>query len=448
MSAPLNPHVVYLTAGAGGMFCGSCMHDNALTRALTDADWRVQLVPIYTPIRTDEPDVSVDQVLFGGINVFLQQKVPLFRYLPAAVDRFLDNPKLIRRLTAKAMDTDAKTLGKLTVSMLGGMDGNQRKEVKQLCKWVSKTNPQMLIFSNLLIGGCIEEIKRVLGLPIMVTLQGDDVFLDSLLEPYKTQAIDRIREIVKHVDVFLVHTEFFKAYMGKYFDIPAEKIFVTPLGLDLKDSADYRDLRDVSAPQPSTRQIGYLARLDPVKGLHLLVDAFIKLKKMSGTENVRLKVAGWLSNQNKDYAQDQWKKLDAAGLSDAYEYVGSIERLEKIEFLNSTDIFSVPAEYQEPKGLYALEALAAGVPVVAPDHGAFPELAADTGGIRLFPAGDTTALAHTLELLLTNEPLRFELGQRGQDSLFARRSARDMARSTGEVIRQLIEGELEVIESA
>jgi glycosyltransferase involved in cell wall biosynthesis len=438
------PHIVYLSAGAGGMFCGSCMHDNALSKALSEAGWRVQLVPTYTPIRTDEQDVSIDQVLFGGINVYLQQKIPLFRYLPPALDRFLNNPRLIRRVTAKAMDTDAKTLGKLSVSMLKGMDGNQRKEVRLICKWISKTNPQILIFSNVLIGGCIEEIKRVLGLPILVTLQGDDVFLDSLNEPYKTQAINRIKEIVKHVDGFIVHTEFFKAYMSQYFDIPLEKFFVTPLGIELSDFESFRNLRDLTQKANATadrpRTIGYLARLAPEKGLHLLVEAFIKLKQTPGHEKVKLKVAGWLSPQNNDYAETQWQRLRDARLENEFEYLGSIERESKLEFLRTTDIFSVPSDYLEPKGLYAIEALAAGVPVIAPSHGAFPELADDTKGIRLFPAGDSSALAQAFDVLLNNEPLRFRLGQQGQDSVFARRTASHMAKSTGDVVVQILEG--------
>ena len=70
--------IVYLTAGAAGMFCGSCMHDNTLVRGLARQGWDLQLVPTYTPIRTDEDDVSVDQVFFGGVNIYLQQKIHLF----------------------------------------------------------------------------------------------------------------------------------------------------------------------------------------------------------------------------------------------------------------------------------------------------------------------------------------------------------------------------------
>ena len=431
------PKIVYLTAGAGGMFCGSCMHDNALSRSLQKKGWDVQLTPTYTPIRTDEQDASVDQVFFGGINVFLQQKIPFFRWLPASLDRFLDNPKLIRRVTAKAMDTDAKTLGKLAVSMLKGIDGNQRKEVRRICEWLSKTKPRLMVFSNILIGGCIEEIKKQIDVPIVVTLQGDDVFLSSLQQPFQTKALERIAEIGKHVDAFIVHSGFYRGYISKYLNLDISKFHVTPLGLELHDFEAFRELPQRSEPKEMT--LGYLARLAPEKGLHYLIDAFIALKQDSRFESLKLRIAGWLGPQHKDYADKQFAKLNKAGLESQYKYVGAIEREEKLDFLRSIDLFSVPTEFLEPKALYALEALAASVPVIAPDHGAFPELARATGGIRLFSARNVNALSDAIATLATDLQLRTELGQAGQASVFKDRNATVMARSTGEVLVKVLE---------
>jgi len=401
MSSPDMPKVVYLTAGAGGMFCGSCMHDNALSRALRKCGWDVQLIPTYTPIRTDEKDTSVDQIFFGGINVFLQQKLPFFRWLPASLDRFLDNPKLIRRVTSKAMDTDGQTLGRLAVSMLRGIDGNQRKEVQRICQWLTQTQPQLMIFSNILIGGCIEEIKKQVGVPVVVTLQGDDVFLDSLVEPHKSQALAEIERIGKHVDAFIVHSNFYRDYISEYLKLDKSKFHVTPLGLDLEDFQSFRNL-----PQEKENEslnLGYLARLAPEKGLHHLVDAFIKGKQSGRLTAIKLRIAGWLSPQNQKYADEQFGKLRDAGLESEFEYVGAIERDEKLKFLKSLDLFSVPTDYLEPKALYALEALAAGVPVIAPDHGAFPELAKHLGGIRLFASRNVAALEAAIETLATDQ---------------------------------------------
>ena len=272
-----NTKIVYLTAGAGGMFCGSCMHDNALATALKRSGWDIELVATYTPIRTDETDMSVDHVLFGGLNVFLQQKIPLLRYIPAALDRFLDNPKLIRRVTAKAMNTDSKTLGSLAVSMLKGTLGNQRKEVQHMVKWLGLHKPDVLIFTNALIAGSIPELKKRLHIPIIVTLQGDDVFLDSLPPKYRQQCIDLISKQSQFVDAYIVHSEFYRDYISEYFSLPKDKFQVTPLGLDVDQF--YPSLEITDRSQRSEFNIGYLARLSPEKGLHNLVDGFIELKK-------------------------------------------------------------------------------------------------------------------------------------------------------------------------
>src|SRR5207249_7617003 len=110
--------ITYTTAGAAGMYCGSCMHDNTLAAALTRLGHDVLLVPTYTPIRTDEIDVSQKRVFFGGINVYLQQKLSLFRHTPWFLDRLLDAPRLLRWVSRFAVKTQAAELGELTISML------------------------------------------------------------------------------------------------------------------------------------------------------------------------------------------------------------------------------------------------------------------------------------------------------------------------------------------
>ncbi|MEM7457153.1 MAG: glycosyltransferase family 4 protein [Planctomycetota bacterium] len=428
--------IIYLTAGAGGMYCGSCMHDNALAAALTKAGWDVQLVPTYTPIRTDESDVSVDQVFFGGINVFLQQKMPWLRFVPSFLDRFLDNPKLIRRVTSKAIEIDPKALGQLTVSMLKGAKGNQRKEVRRLTKWMASQNPDLVVFTNILIGGAIPEIKKQLGIPVLVTLQGDDVFLDSLDEPFKSECMSLIKGVAKKVDGFIVHSQFFREYMSRYFDIEPERIHVTPLGLNVEDfEAEHPGLAEGRSPT-----VGYLARLAPQKGLHNLVDAFIEMQDHPACrgQGVRLRIAGWLGPDNQSYADAQFKKLDDAGLNERYEYVGAIERHEKLEFLHSIDVLSVPTEFLEPKGLYVLEAMAAGVPVVQPDHACFPEIIESSGGGRLCAPNDAGSLCDMLASLLTDHEYRRELAARGRNHVHSDRNSAQMARSTGSLLEKFI----------
>ena len=379
--------IAYLTSGAANMFCGSCLHDNTLARAWNKQGIDALLVPTYTPIRTDEEDVSVDQVFFGGINVYLQQKIFFFRYLPAFLDRFLDSKWLLRKATSRGLEISARALGSLTVSMLKGRNGNQRKEVKRLCKWLSKEiKPDVVLLSNLLIGGCISELKR-LGIPVVVTLQGDDIFLEDLMEPFKGQALSILRRMVPEVSGFLVHSEYYKECMMSLLEIPAEKVHVVPLGIDVEDIT----MAQTDSTQPRT--IGYMARMSKEKGLHILIDAFIELKQMPDTADVRLHLAGWRGVTNQGFADEQIRRLKEAGLEDSFIDYGTVDRDGKHMLLSESDLLCVPTTYKEPKGLFALEALAHGVPVVLPEHGAFPEVIRDVGGGHLVPPDDPQALA-------------------------------------------------------
>ncbi len=426
--------LVYLTAGAGGMYCGSCMHDNTLARAMQQLGIDTQLVPIYTPIRTDEYNVTVDQVFFGGINVYLQQKIPLFRHVPRFVDRVFDNPWLIRKLTSKASATDPKLLGKLTLSMLRGIDGNQRKEVVRLTSWLKGTaRPQMLLLTNLLIAGGVPYWKQHLNIPIVATLQGDDVFLDYLPEPFRQQATDAIRNLARYFDGFLTHSHFYADAMARRFDLDRAKIFVTPLGIDTND---FKNL--VGQTSSEIRTIGYLARVAPEKGLHLLVDAFIKLKQRPGTQHIKLLIAGWLSEQHQAYADGLFEKLRTQGLSNDFEYMGVVSREQKLNMLARCDVFSVPSVFLEPKGLYALEAMAACVPVILPAHGAFPELLdAAKAGWR-FPPGDVDALTNLLQLVLADDSARSTASEAGRRFVLENRNARRAAEDTEAVLRRLL----------
>jgi glycosyltransferase involved in cell wall biosynthesis len=433
--------ITYLTAGAAGMYCGSCMHDNTLARALTQLGVDVQLVPMYTPIQTDEEDVTIDRVFFGGVNVYLQQRLGLFRYLPKFCDRLLDNPRLLRWVGSRGVETSAAQLGELTLSMLRGSAGFQRKEVRRLCQWLARDpQPDLLVFTNALVAGCVPDIKRVLGAKVAVTLQGDDVFLDELPPPYKQQALERIRRLAEHVDAFLVHSRYYATFMADYLAVDRAKFRLVPLGID---TADYRQAgadRAVPAPSLDRPRVGYLARLAPEKGLHVLVDAFIRLKQMPHMAAAELVVAGWLGKRHEAYAQSQFAKLHAAGLADSYRYLGTVDRARKIQMLAQLHLLSVPTVYRDPKGLYVLESLAAGVPVVQPNHGAFPELLAATGGGRLVPPQHPEALAAALHELLLDHPTRRQLAAAGRTAVHERYNARAMAEQTLTVFGPLVSG--------
>ena len=397
--------IVYLTAGAAGMFCGSCMLDNSLARAFIRRGQECLLVPIYTPIRTDEEDVSLDRVFFGGVNVYLQQKLPFLAYLPRWLDSALNHPALIRRLTSKAGETSPELLGALSVSMLHGMDGRQRKEVLRLCDWLQESiKPDVILLTNLLIGGCIPELKKRFQSKIFVTLQGDDIFLDVLPEPYRQQSIAAMNRLIPLVDKFIVHSHDYGNRMASLLSIPSDKIVCVPAGIDTSDFLRNDSDRLTASIDGITSKlkplsIGYFARMAPEKGLELLVDAYIALKRKTDslTDSVQLKMAGWMGTQHAAFWELQQRKLNEAGLQGSWKYYGSLDRSAKLEFFRDIDLLCVPTSYEEPKGLFVLEAVAAGIPYVQPAHGAFPELHSRLHSQRLHSQNINSERLHSEE---------------------------------------------------
>ena len=197
--------VLSITPGAADMFCGSCLRDNALASELLARGHRVTLVPIYTPTVTDEPNVSAGRrVFFGGISVYLEQHFALFRHTPCLLDRIWDSPNVIRRFARRSIQVDPRLLGAMTVSTLRGESGYQRKEVDKFLGWLSgEPRPDIVNLPNSLLIALADPIRRSLGCPIAITLQGEDLFLDGLPEPYKSQALDLVRGQIAHVDLFV-----------------------------------------------------------------------------------------------------------------------------------------------------------------------------------------------------------------------------------------------------
>lgn len=419
--------ITIVTAGAAGMYCGSCMHDNTLAAALIPLGHETLLVPTYTPISTDEEDVSQGRVFFGGINVYLQQKSWLFRVLPRVFARLLDAPRLLKWVSRFAAKTPYHELGELTLSMLAGRDGKQRREVRRLADWLkSDAKPDIILFSNILLSGAIPEIKRRLDVPILASLQGDDVFLDALPGDYRERAKSLIRANAADIAGYLTPCADYADHMADYLGLPRGRMHPVFPGLKLAGHGGPRAYR---AEAPYT--VGYFARVCPEKGFQHFVSAFIALcRRPDAPPGTRAKVGGWLGEGNRAFYVEQLARLDAAGLGDRVERVDCPTHADKVAFLRSIDVFSVPTEFREPKGLYVLESLANGTPVVQPARGSFPELIAATGGGMLVPPGDADALAAAWAGLLNDPEKRRTLGEAGQRAVAERFTARRMAEET------------------
>jgi glycosyltransferase involved in cell wall biosynthesis len=426
--------IAQISAGAAGMYCGSCLHDNTLAAALQRMGHEVALIPIYTPIRTDESDVSIGRVFYGAISVYLEQKSALFRHTPWLVDRLLNRPGLLAWAARRGASVDARQLGDLALSVLQGEHGKQRKELERLVAWLrDDLRPEIVTLPNSMLLGISRRIGGELGVPVICAVQGEDLFLDQLQEPHRSRVRNVLRERAKDVDGFVSMSEFYADFMADYLGVARERIHVVRLGLKLDGHGV-----DSSAKSERPFTVGYLARLCPEKGLHVLVEAFHLLARRVGKEQLRLRIAGYVGERDRPYVDGILEQLKSWGLDDVVDYIGEVDRGRKIEFLSSLHVLSVPTVYREPKGLFVLEALANGVPVVQPRHGAFPEMIEATGGGLLVRPGSTEDLVEALLALMNDPDRRERLGSTGKLNVHEHWNDRVMAEATLALYRTFV----------
>ncbi|RMH19649.1 MAG: glycosyltransferase family 1 protein [Acidobacteria bacterium] len=431
--------IAYVTAGTAGMYCGSCMNANTLAAAMIAAGHDVALTPTYLTMRIDEEPVARDRIFFGALNVYLQQKLPLFRHTPWLVDRLLDRPLLLRWLGKWSGRADTADVGALTLSMLKGESGRQAKELEKLVRWLARDyRPDVVHLSFAFFLGFARRIKEALDVPIVCSVQGEEIMLDEIPQPFRREIVAEMRRRAADADLFVAPCAAYGDFMRRLLALPPEAMRVAHLGIAADDYAA-RPLPDAPAQPAGPITIGYLARICPEKGLHQLVEAFRLLAAEHGPDNLRLRIAGYLGPRDRPYVAGLRRQLDDQGLTPRVDWVGEVDRRAKVAFLHSLDLFSVPTVYREPKGIFLLEAQAAGVPVVEPRHGAFPELLAKTGGGLLVEPGDPAALAAGLGSLIDDPRRRLELARRGRAGVLEHFTARAAAERTLALYRSLLD---------
>jgi glycosyltransferase involved in cell wall biosynthesis len=427
--------IIYIASGAANMYCGSCMHDNALAAAMKAAGEDVSLFPLYTPMRLDEESVGERQIFYGGIKAYLMQKYPRPFWGRDLLLRVAGSQAILRMMPhfdiGSAVDPVANA--ELTLSMLRGEDGNQRELLQELVQWIKSTyRPDVIHVTNALLIGVVREFKRSLQVPITCGLHGEDIFLEGMPEPYQAEALALIRERSQDVDRFLAISQYYGEMFSKWVGLDPSKIDVVWPGIALND---YRDMPAEKTSRPLT--IGYLARFVPEKGLHLLVDAFIRLYRSGEFPDLQLVAGGYVSRAYDTYIDSIRKTIQENGLENRIKLLGTLERADKLRFFQQIDVFSVPAPYREPKGISILEALASGIPVVQPDHGAYPEWVNATQGGLLHRPNDSADLAEKLATLLRDADLRKCLGRQGRQGILEKFSSEQMASATLSVLRRL-----------
>ncbi|MCF7837362.1 MAG: glycosyltransferase family 4 protein [Candidatus Marinimicrobia bacterium] len=405
-------HIV--PGSGGGFYCQNCVRDVGLARAQHGAGHEVLFVPMYLPFM-EMADGAVPQapVFYGAVNVYLEQKTPLYPRLPPAWRRRLDAPGILRWAAGKAGTTQAGGLGDMTYSVLAGRDGRQRGELDQMIAWMqTQPPPDIIHISNALLLGLAPALREAFPARIVCTLQDEDTWLDALPAPWRERCWDQIKELARHVAGFIPVSATYAALMQPRLALPDAQCRMIPLGIDT----------DAFAPPPappSVPTLGFLSELTPPYGLDVLAEAFIALRRRPELAHLRLRVTGGRLDARTGFLRRVQARIEAAGLGAAVDFVEAYREPLRSEFLRSLSVLSVPARRPEAFGLFQIEAMACGVPVVQPRLGAYPEIVQATGGGVIYDDRSPEGLVKALHPLLTEPELAARYGRAGRAAVVA-----------------------------
>lgn len=421
--------IIQIVPGSGGTFyCQNCLRDEALVQALRGLGHEVIMVPMYLPhfqgdfgLRPDAP------VFFGAISTYLREKSAFFRKVPTWIQRMLDASFLLQWAGRKSGSTSAEGMEDMTLSMLRNPERHHGEELAQLIAWLKESGkPDVVHLSNALLMGLAEPIRRALNIPVVCSLQDENTWVDAM-EPGAAQTIWRVMsDKAAHVAAFVSVSRAYAAQMQDRMDLHQDKIHVVPVGLTFPDCPP--------APLPfDPPVIGFLSKLSPALGLDLLVDAFIAIKR-SDLPEVQLRAFGGVIGSDKVFVADLERRIAREGFErDAAQFIPLYDPAAKQKFLSELTVLSVPIPQGEAFGLFQIEAMGFGIPVVQPDAGAFPEVIEATGGGVIYDALQPDGLRNTLVSLLRDPDRARRLGRLGHRSVREKFGVDQAARRTLDV---------------
>jgi glycosyltransferase involved in cell wall biosynthesis len=396
--------ILHIIPGSGDSFyCGNCLRDSKYVPALRALGHDVVKIPMYLPLFANKNEETDAPVFYGAVSIYLKQLYPVFRKAPEWVDNIL-NAKPMLKLAAKfSGSTDAKGLEEMTISMLMGEEGLQSEELERMVDWIADHyKPDVIHLSNALLLGLAPTIKKRLNTVLICSLQDEDVWVDVMNHPFREQVWGLMQKAVEHVDGFVAVSDYYAARMKESMKIAPEKLSSIHIGVD---PADY-------FPQPienKKRIIGYVSRMCHENGLDILVDAFIGLKKRAGFEDVALMITGGSTGVDTKYLNKLKALIKKNNLTDQVHFHEDFSASGLKDFYEKVMVLSVPVRNGEAFGIYLLESMASGVPVIQPALGAFPEIINLSGGGIVYQPNEPSALTQALADTLSNPALLMKL---------------------------------------
>lgn len=401
---------MHVIPGSGGSFyCGNCLRDSKFVQALRASEHEVTKIPMYLPLFADEHDLSGEvPVFYGAISIYLKQQFPLFRRAPEWFDNLLNSKPMLKLASRFAGSTRAKGLEEMTVSMLLGEQGQQKEELERMIDWIAEhCKPDIIHLSNALLLGLAHRLSEKMHVPVICSLQDEDQWVDVMKPSAQKRVWDLMSERAGDVAAFVSVSDFYAEEMKKQLRLPEEKLSSVHIGV-------YPDDYAWMAPSEKPRNIGYVSRMAEELGLGVLVDAFIELKQDPEYADVNLMITGGSTGDDRKFLKTVKRKIHRSGLHRSVHFHDEFEEDGLKEFFTQIAVMSVPVLKGEAFGIYLLEAMASGIPVIQPSLGAFPEIVSLSGGGLLYEPNRPSELAAALKKALSDPAALDELSKKGR----------------------------------
>ncbi len=421
--------IAHITPGTGGQFyCQNCFRDGVMLESLEARGYEVYKVPLYLPLDLDQHQSNKTiPVFYGAINIYLKEKSSLYRNAPAWVENFFNSDRMLHMAAKMSGSTEASGLEEMTLSMLRGEEGRQAAELDQLILYLrDKIKPEVVHLSNALLLGIVNRVREAIGCKVICSLQDENEWIDPMKQNYQDKVWNLMAEKAKQVDRFIAASHYYSAFSQDKLKIPASKINVVYAGIALE-----RYKRSSLPMDPPV--IGYLSRIWERLGLDILVDAVILLKQKPEYKHLQLHITGGQTAEDRPFIKRIKHTIHQAGIVKDIYIFETFDKEDRIEFLKNLTLLSVPVPAGEALGIYQIEALAAGVPIVQPRTGGFPEFMEATKGGVIYEPNSPETLARHISSLLHDQNKLHTLSQTGHRAVKTRFSIQQMVKNLTDV---------------
>jgi glycosyltransferase involved in cell wall biosynthesis len=405
-------NIAHIIPGSGGSFyCGNCLRDSKFFDAMRADGHNAIKIPMYLPLFAHDANNGMTPVFYGAISIYLKQVFPVFRHAPEWFDNLLNSRPMLKFAAKMANSTRAKGLEEMTISMLMGEHGNQNHELEKMVHWLKDHfKPDVIHISNALLLGLAHRLKEHLNVPVICSLQDEDVWVDNMKPEFIDNVWNLMQEKANDIDMFVSVSHYYSEFMRNKLHISEDKLTTLHLGVD---PDDYNYINAAQKPL----NIGFLSRLCHENGLDILIDAFILLKSNPAFCQIKLLLTGGYTSDDQHFLKVQKEKLKQAGLYGFVEFIEDFSQQNRHNFLDNVSVLSVPVRQGEAFGIYLTEAMAAGIPIVQPALGAFPEIIEKSGGGLVYANNTPEELCAALESILIDNQKIGSLSEKARNSV-------------------------------